>query len=202
MSSIRAFGNTNIKYLMDILYVSPFIILIIYGTFGLVFSSLYICFDLIFNKEYLGEINCFKKKTLKTLLFTLLYGITHSFKILFNIFLIRDLSPFHMFAKYKIYYLMIQIILLSYHFIDNFEAFYFTELLSDIICFFGVLVYLELIEFRCCKLNFYLKKNIIERSRTESKSDIYEEEKKEKEEKENIKILDDLYIVNYNDVCE
>ena len=202
MSSIRAFGNTNIKYLMDILYVSPFIILIIYGTFGLVFSSLYICFDLIFNKEYLGEINCFKKKTFKTLLFTLLYGITHSFKILFNIFLIRDLSPFHMFAKYKIYYLMIQIILLSYHFIDNFEAFYFTELLSDIICFFGVLVYLELIEFRCCKLNFYLKKNIIERSRSESKSDIYEEEKKEKDEKENIKILDDLYIVNYNDVCE
>ena len=64
------------------------------------------------------------------------------------------------------------------------------------------MVYLELIEFRCCKLNFYLKKNIIERSRTESKSDIYEEEKKEKEEKENIKILDDLYIVNYNDVCE
>ena len=198
MSSIRAFGNTNIKYLMDILYVSPFIILIIYGSFGLIFSSLYICFDLIFDKEYLGELNCFKNNTLKTLIFTLLYGITHSFKILFDIFLIRDLSPFHMFAKYKIYYLVIQIILLSYHFIDKFRTFYFVELISDITCFFGVLIYLELIEFRCCKLNYYLKKNIVRRSTIESKTDIYKEGKGEKD---NIKIYDD-YFVNYNEEYE
>ena len=195
MSSIRALGNTNVKYLMDILYVSPFTILIIYGAFGLLFSFLYIGFDLIFNKKYLGELNCFKKNTLITLIFTLLYGITHSLKILFDIFFIRDLSPFHMFAKYKIYYLMIQIILLSHHFIDKFRTFYFVEILTDIICFFGVLIYLELIELRCCGLNYYLKKNIIERSSIESKTEIFKEGK----EKEKIKLLDNLYVVNYNE---
>ena len=199
MTGARAFGNTNIKYLMDILYVSPFKILIIYGSFGLIFSLLYIGFDLLFHKKYLGELNCFKKKTIKTLIFALLYGIINSLKILFDIFIIRDLSPFHLFAKYEIYYIMIQIILLCHHFIDNFKTFYFVEISSDIICFFGVLIYLELIELRCCNLSFYLKKNIIKRSTIESKTDVYKETE---EGRESIKILNDLDIIDTSETYE
>ena len=40
-------------------------------------------------------------------------------------------------------------------------------MLSDIICFFGFLIFLELIELRCKGLNLELKKNIIERSSKE-----------------------------------
>ena len=193
MIASRSFGNTNIKYLMDILYVSPFKILIVYGLSGLIFALLYICFDLIFNKKYLGELNCFKKKVFKTLIFALIYGIINSLKNLFDLFIIRDLSPFHLFAEYEIYYLMVQIILLSHHFIDSFKTFFFIEISSDIICFFGILIYLELIELRCCNLNFYLKKNIIQRSTMESKTDIY---KDGEGGRESIKILNDLDIID------
>lgn len=168
MITFRSLGNTSIKYLMDILYVSPFIILIIYGGCGIVFSLLYIIFDIIFKKEYLGELNIFQDKIANTLFYAIIYGIGNSVKLLFDILIIKDLSPFHMFAKYKIYYVLIQIILLFNKFIDKFQAFFFVEFTSDIICFFGFLIYLELIELRCSGLNYNLKRNIIERSSIEN----------------------------------
>lgn len=171
--TLRSFGNTNIKYLMDIEYIPPASILIVYGLFGFFFCLLYIFFHLLFNIDFFGKINIFEEKIGVTILCTLLYGITNSLKLFFDILIIKDLSPFHMFAKYKIYYLLIQIILLCHKSIDKFKVFYFVEISSDIICFFGFLIYLELIELRCKGLNYNLKKNIIERSKIESNIEEY-----------------------------
>ena len=78
-----------------------------------------------------------------------------------------NLSPFHMLVKYKTYYLLIQLILFCYNRKINYKTFYFIELSSDIICFFGFLIFLELIEIRYKGLNHDLRPNIIERGESE-----------------------------------
>ena len=78
-----------------------------------------------------------------------------------------NLSPFHMLVKYKTYYLLIQLILFCYNRKIKYKAFYFVELSSDIICFFGFLIFLELIEIRYKGLNHDLRINIIERGESE-----------------------------------
>ena len=174
----RAFSNAKVKLLSDILYISPYKILFTYGIFGIIFCIIYIPFSFLFKQKYLflGNIfNSFKDENiLLTLLYISLYGIFNSLKILFDIIIIKELSPFHMFAKYKIYYLLIQIILL-FNGITNKQhiKFYIIEVTSDIICFFGFLIYLELIELRCKGLNYELKNQIIIRSHIENNLEMY-----------------------------
>ena len=187
MCSFRALANTNIKYLTDILYISPFIIVVDYGVCGLIFCLLYIIL-LLFDVTPLGSFNIFEDDNIASgIFYTILYGITNSLKILFEILIVYELSPFHIFAEYKIYYLLIQIILIFNSLNDDisFIPFYSVEIISDIICFFGFLIYLEIIELRCGGLNRELKKNIIERSRNESNMEIFTGEE------ENIKVLTD-----------
>ena len=186
MCSFRALANTNIKYLADILYISPFAILIDYGIFGLIFSLIYIIL-ILFDVTPLGNFNMFKDITVSAIFYTILYGIINSLKILFEILIICELSPFHIFAEFKIYYLLIQIILIfnSFKEDDSFIPFYSIEVISDIICFFGFLIYTEIIELRCGGLNREVKKNIIERSKDESNLKIYTGDK------ENIKVFTD-----------
>ena len=190
MNAIRAFGNTKVKYLTDFLYVSPYRILLIYGLFGFILCLLYIITFYIFNKffkinmkenfPYLGDFSLFYKDKKKIILSIrlIIYGICNSFKTLFDLLIIYNLSPFYMYAKYKVYYLLIQIILLfkaRFQF-DNkaYLPFYLVEVSSDIICFFGILIYLELIELRCKGLNYELVRNIRMRSEIESFNNLEE----------------------------
>ena len=57
----------------------------------------------------------------------------------------------------------------------NFIFYYIVELSSDIVCFLGFLVFLELIEIRCKGLNYELRKSIIERAETEFIDSLYDE---------------------------
>ena len=204
MKLIRAFGNTKSKYLIDLLYVSQNKILLMYGLIGLIFCLIYlIIINIITIKlNYLGNIFViFDGKKLKNkfinLICLIIYGISYSFKVFFDLLIIRDLNPFYILVKYKIYYLLIQIILLIVGNIPNknFILFYIVEISSDIICFFGFLIFLELIELRCLRLNYQLKKNIILRSEIDTilinKNDISllieETEEDENSEEENEK---------------
>lgn len=177
MKLIRAFGNTKAKYLIDILYISQNKILLIYGLIGLFFCLIYlIIINIITIKlSYLGNIyNIFERKNIKNIIlnaiYLIIYGISYSFKVFFDLLIIRDLNPFYILVKYKIYYLLVQIILLLYGQIPNntFRIFYFVEVSSDIICFIGFLIFLEIIELKCKGLNYQLKKNIIVRSQIDS----------------------------------
>ena len=196
MNILRSFGNTKAKYLMDILFIPHYSILIIYGFFGIIFCLLYISICFIFDVKIgiIGIINdCFEDENyLITILFTLLFGIFNSLKILFDLLIIMKLSPFFMFAKYKTYYIIIQAILLLYGGIDDgFKTFYCVEVTSDIICFFGFLIYLEIIEIRCKEFNNDIIKKIDERAKDEEKNLIKgeshnPEEIEEEEEKKDI----------------
>lgn len=191
MNLSRAFANTKVKLLLDFLYINPFKILLTYGVYGTIFCAIYISFTFLLKEKinFLGDVtSCFEDENVfLTLLYTFLYGIFNSLKILFDIIIIKELSPFHMFAKYKIYYLLIQIILLFNGLQDEiYTKFYIVEVTSDIICFFGFLIYLELIELRCKGLNYELKKSIINRSIKENNLKIFEEKNDE------LKVYNDL----------
>jgi len=65
------------------------------------------------------------------------------------------------------------------------------DILGNFIAIFGFLIYLELIELRCCQLNYNLRETISKRSIDDIKQSIgYEgfNEEDEKSEKENSKI--------------
>ena len=196
MNILRSFGNTKAKYLMDILFIPHYSILIIYGFFGIIFCLLYIFICFIFDVKIgiIGTINnCFEDENyLITILFTLLFGIFNSLKILFDLLIIMKLSPFFMFAKYKTYYIIIQAILLLYGGIDDgFKTFYCVEVTSDIICFIGFLIYFEIIEIRCKEFNNDIIPKIDERAKDEEKNLNKEEilnpeEIEEEEENEDI----------------
>ena len=145
MMVIRAYGNTQLKYSMDILFLSPYRILMAYGLIGLIFCIIYIILSIFTNLDFLGNISkCFDEHYILALISTIIYGIFNSLKILFDILIIKNLSPFHMLVKYKVYYLLIQLILLCYNQgikYDKFYVFYIVELSSDIVCFLGFLVF-------------------------------------------------------------
>ena len=167
MLIIRAYGNTKLKYSMDILFLSPYRILLTYGLIGLIFCLVYIILSILINFSPLGTIDEYFESNNFVLVSSsaIIYGIFNSLKILFDLLIIRNLSPYHILVKYKIYYLLIQLILCCYNSEINYKTFYFIDLSSDIICFLGFLIYLELIEIRC--LNHELRKNIIERAESE-----------------------------------
>jgi len=48
MLIIRAYGNTKLKYSMDILFLSPYRILMTYGLIGLIFCIIYIVLSKFF----------------------------------------------------------------------------------------------------------------------------------------------------------
>ena len=73
----------------------------------------------------------------------------------------------HKIFTYPIQY-FIQKIIISYKLIGNIprkftHQQYGIDITSDIIAFFGFLIYLEIIELNFCKLNYNLRKNIMTR---------------------------------------
>ena len=179
MQIIRAYGNTKLKYSMDILFINPYRILMTYGLIGLFFCIVYIVLSILKDFKYLGDIKELFENNNRILAFTtaIINGIFNSLKILFDLLMIMNLSPFHMLVKYKIYYLLIQLILFCYNQKIKYKTFYFVELSSDIICFFGFLIFLELIEIRYKGLNHDLRTNIIERGEFEFMEDSSNESK-------------------------
>ena len=85
----------------------------------------------------------------------------------FTFLIVRELSPLNKIFTYPIQY-FIQKIILCYKLIGNIprrfaHQQYGIDIVSDIIAFFGFLIYLEIIELNFCKLNYNLRKNIINR---------------------------------------
>ena len=99
------------------------------------------------------------------------------FAFYYDILIIQYLTPIHYIFYGCIYYSSIKIIALFYnkiktnHFFNeneenNKEKFYiyFLDLSGNILAIFGFLIYLEIIEFEFCNLNYNSRKSIIKRS--------------------------------------
>ena len=90
MLIIRAYGNTKLKYSMDILFLSPYRILLTYGLIGLIFCLVYIILSILINFSPLGTIDEYFESNNFVLVSSsaIIYGIFNSLKILFDLLII------------------------------------------------------------------------------------------------------------------
>ena len=102
-----------------------------------------------------------------------------------TIIIIKYFTPVHVILSFPVYYIILKIVLIVNTFIKektfftkdyNFKfrtEIFILDFIGDIGAFIGFLIYLEFIELNFCKLNYYLRKNIIKRSEHESKNNRY-----------------------------
>ena len=84
---------------------------------------------------------------------------------LFMVLIIKYLSPEYKICSDNIYYFIFQLI---HFFILEKDISILFEFLAEVFAIIGAFIYLEFIELNFCKLNYYLKKNIINRSLLET----------------------------------
>ena len=186
----------NIKKVIDIKYVSITRILIFYGLFGILFTSLfsliatfiscgkkrddiydiydYICKVVDNNNDRFIENYkvYFGKDFWEDLLYSLLGSIGYGFDILFLFEIIQYLNPIYQSFSFPLVF-FIQKLILMYQINSNepvkyLNASFFINLSSDISAIIGFLIFLEIIELNFCGLNKNLRKYIIKRAGDDS----------------------------------
>lgn len=201
---LRSYINCKLKYLTDYKYISIPKILMIYGFSGTlicsiicVISTFIICNSekcTIYNNDYsqsyyenffiyFEKMRNFSglEKTVE-ILYIILSALLNFFLNLSNLLIIKYLTPIHTICSGAIYYIIMQLVLLTVNKIKNDNFFignenktekagkYVLDLFNDIFSFFSSTIYLELIEFNFCGCDYNLRKYIIERSQLEGKN--------------------------------
>ena len=164
----ETFNNCIEKYLVDINYINPFLILTLEGIFEFILTSIYIG---VFNKKFLNGLKIFinangTKKLLRILPligYILISTISNVYKIYCNVIY----SPM---ARSLINYLLTPVFIIYTFFINldfNRNVLYLviSIILSVVISFFGC-VYNEYIILFCCELEKETKDSIAERAKS------------------------------------
>ena len=207
----RSYAITKIKVFMDLKYISPNKILMIYGIIGILISIIVGTISTFIDCQTIGEVNLkickindgnksyFENfylyfKTLNSdtelLLFELIFFvgiITNFFYMFYYILIIKKLTPIHSIFSNLTYSFLLQLVGYFYENLNkpqnqnqynndednkdtkgktdySFLNLIFLGFITQIIVFFGLLVYLEIIELNFCKLNENLRRYIIDRS--------------------------------------
>ena len=119
-----------------------------------------------------------ERKTLINIafLFTFILKIILSFGVkLYSLFIIEKLTPEYYVCSNSIFYFINGLIdFFFYLFLPEgkFKFYKFFATFAQFFSILGTFFYLEFIELKFCKLNYYLKKNIIIRSLSESSTDL------------------------------
>ena len=191
---IKDYSYCRLKWLFDLKYISEIKILIIHGFIGTVFcligciiSSNIKCIDKeIFNGItyicrvsnntyydhfliYFQDIWKEKREIWINIIYVILILIKIILSFLNNLFLvliIKYLSPEYKICSNNIYYFITEFI--KFLIFERDISILF-EFLAEVFSIIGAFIYLEFIELNFCKLNYYLKKNIINRSLLEEK---------------------------------
>ena len=196
----RAYSLCQIKYLMDLKYISPYIILIIYGLIGTIICTIIgilstfikcnkTCIEMKIcnisndkNQTYFENIYLYWKaqKEIKNIILEMINLtagiITNYYYYLYYILVIKNFSPMHIIFFNLTYTFGFRIIAFIINIINNIKK-HEEEKVNDkikiiqylgfvdfFLVFFGLFVYLEMIALNCCKLNYNLRENIINRS--------------------------------------
>ena len=181
----------NIKKIIDLKFFSISKLLLFYGLFGTIYSSLialiatfiscgklndkiydindYICFvvDKDNNRYVDNYIIYFTGTIWKDILYTLIGAVAYNIYTLFVFLIVKHLNPIYKSFFIPVTY-FIQKLILMYQINRNesrkyLNASFFIDFSSDITAIIGFLIYLEIIELNFCKLNKDLRKNIIMR---------------------------------------
>ena len=140
-------------------------------------------------KTFEGEIGeNFKKSEIIIEIVIIISGlVTFFFEKYFSVLIIKNLTPVHLIFSYPIFYFFQKMVLVLYNIMyKQFEIKseirfiipkFILDTSGDLISLFGFLIYLEMIELKCGKFDYNIKKNITRRSFGESYG-IHENKKK------------------------
>ena len=195
LAAIISLSQVLQKHLMDFDYISPFQIIFIIGIFSTFFTLITLiittkvkCNENLIQKELcpsVGDNNDhyfdsfiifgnnlkeqFKKYKshffIEIFLVYPLYSLACYSKYFFETMIVYHLNPNYVLISDTIYYSILKIISLIGK--PN-DLKTYLKLFGEIIALFGYFIYLEIIQFGCCEMNFNTKISIRERSRTES----------------------------------
>jgi len=109
--------------------------------------------------------NEYPKDIILEIIFSFLMSVFGFYKMRFDFSIIKELGVFHLLIPEVIYQFVIDIYIIIYKIINNIidktqiTQFIFIAI-SQLFALIGILIYLELIELRFCKLDKNIKKNI------------------------------------------
>ena len=196
-----SFSRIQFKILIDKKFISPYLIIFLIGIFGLIlniFFCLYINLtknekDYIYNYgnifDYFSgfkDINI--NKIFLEIILTISYIFFHFMSIMCELFIIKFLNPNYILISDNIFAEIVKI----FNIITGKNSLLKTiiiEQATEVLEFIGCSIYLEIIELRFCGLNTNVKKNIIERSKSES-MDYNDVEEIYDDDKDKIELID------------
>ena len=182
LSYVYCFSRTASKVLMQINFVSPYMLIFLFGIVGLIISlgsgfvSYFIDYPDNFINYYsdLGKLLDTNNKYrfyAEIFLVSPLYSFSSFMEIAFEILTIYYLNPFYVLMTNNIYYGITEIIFFVVN--SSTDSLVLTHFLlaefSEIFAFLGYMVYLEIIELNFCGLDENLKKIIMEKGEDETR---------------------------------
>ena len=199
MTIFLSYSRVKSKVLMDLRYLSPYLIVFYIGIFGsilifimLVLISIFKCSDgiadfcmikdlndekilyidnaIIYFRE-LGESG--KRMYIEIFLVIPFYLIIKFFEFTCEILVIYYFNPNYVLVRDNLYYGIIRLIFIIVNNKTFEQDISLTQFIiletSEVLSIFAYGIYLEIIELRFCKLDRYLKRNIIKRSEKEKR---------------------------------
>ena len=199
MTIFLSYSRVKSKVLMDLRYLSPYLIVFYIGIFGsilifimLVLISIFKCSDgiadfcmikdlndekilyidnaIIYFQE-LGESG--KRMYIEIFLVIPFYLIIKFFEFTCEILVIYYFNPNYVLVRDNLYYGIIRLIFIIVNNKTFEQDISLTQFIiletSEVLSIFAYGIYLEIIELRFCKLDRYLKRNIIKRSEKEKR---------------------------------
>ena len=214
LAAIISLSQVLQKHLMDFEYISPFKILFIIGIFSRFFTLITLIittkvkcngnlirkklcssvrddnnkdyyFDsfIIFGNNLKDQFNTNKSHFfIEIFLVYPLYSLACYLKYFFETLIVYHLNPNYVLISDTIYYSIRKIIFLIGN--PN-DLKTYLKLLGEIIALFGYFIYLEIIQFGCCDMNFNTRIRIRERSKTESIGINDEDDEEDEDDDEN-----------------
>ena len=194
---IRGYSFCRLKWIFDLKYISEIKILLIYGIIGSILcligsiiSSNIQCIDQnhfidikfickVKNGTYYDNFNTYFKgiwKEDRNGWINIIYVILMLNKIFASFLsnylmalIIKYLSPEYLICSKYIFYFITELLTFI---IDNYNSYILFNLLAEVFAILGAFLYLEFIELKFYKMDYYLKKNIMKRSSIETNLDI------------------------------
>ena len=176
---IRSYVNTEIKWLIDIRYISVQKMILICGIFGFFTSLIFYIINRKFNwfgeiaiENYILQLDINWVKLIKEAILINVYMLFNFFKVFYDIQTLKVFSPIYTLINTSLYYLIIQIILIIINRINISDMYIVYSLLSEVISIFGYSIFVELIELKCCGCNYNLRISIIKRGKLDSNFEV------------------------------
>ena len=180
LSFIYSFTRVYSKILMQIKFISPYKIIIMFGIIGFIISLIasIVSYKIDYKDNFYNYFSAMRevlngekpyKFWVEIFCIYPLYSFAGFMEITFEIFTIYYLNAFYVLAANTLYFFIAELIIFMLNISsDGLKIVHFviTEL-TEIFAFLGFMVYLEIIELNFCGLNENIKRRIMEKGERE-----------------------------------